>query len=225
MNFIEILEKIFAKIKKLFLRGFFTLLPIVATIVIIDFIYNLIAKWLFPLKNFEPLYLQKIPGIEFILVTLFILVIGALAKFLIITPIIHHFEKVINKIPFIRTIYSSAKTLVDFFSMRSQKIETKKVVLIEYPNKGFFHLAFLLEEAFDNYQKIIPNKEYTSGKKFYKVFMPHSPNPTGGYFFILSQDMIVNTDITFEEAIKALVSCGLITPESLKNLETKSKNI
>jgi uncharacterized membrane protein len=126
----------------------------------------------------------------------------------------------IDRIPFIRIVYSAAKILVDFFKMPSSTAKPKKVVLIPYPRNGQFHLAFLLESADDTYKKLLPPTHCLNpNEKYFKVFMPNSPNPTSGYFFIMPECDIIHTNISFEEAIKTLVSCGLITPESLKKLD------
>ena len=140
-------------------------------------------------------------------------------KIFLAKTIIHYFEHLINKIPLIRVIYSAAKILVDFFKMPSSTSKPKTVVLIPFPRNGQFHLAFLLESADDTYKKLLPPHHCKDpNEKYFKVFMPNSPNPTSGYFFIMPESDIIPTDITFEEAIKTLVSCGLITPESLKSL-------
>jgi uncharacterized membrane protein len=218
MKFPKLIEKTGSCLKSLFLNGLFTALPITATIFFVHFTYNLLAHWLEPLKRIEPLFLQKIPGSEIILVTILILIFGALIKFLIVSPLIHYFERVVNKIPLVRTVYSSIKTLIDSFYGTSPIIKDKQVVLIEYPQAGSYNLAFLLGSTDNNYSKILPKSEQEKGKKFFKVFMPNSPNPTSGYFFILPEEKITPTNLTFEEAIKAAVTCGLITPESLKKL-------
>ena len=216
MGLRKAVSKVFSYIKTLFFSGLFTLLPIILTVFILTFTYSFIARWLKPLKEAEPLFLQKFPGSEFVLVTLFILFVGVLLKLFFITPIVHKFEKLIKKIPFIRSIYSSSKALVDFFNVPAKSTKKRTVILIEFPSKGFFNIAFLLEEATDNFQKLIPPEKLLPGKKYYKIFMPNSPNPTSGYFLILPEDEIIFTDMTFDEAIKAVVSCGLITPDSIK---------
>ena len=213
MNFFR---KIVSHIKSLFLSGLFTILPVIATVFIVTFTYAFIANWLVPLRRLQPLYLQKIPGFEFVIVTVFILTIGFLLKLFFITPIVHWFENLIKKIPVIRTIYSSSKILVNFFNVPDPASKKRKVILIEFPRKGLFNIAFLLEPATNSFQKLIPSDKISPGKTYYKVLMPNSPNPTSGYFLIVSEDEIIPTNLTFEEAIKAIVSCGLITPESLK---------
>lgn len=210
------LYRIVSHLKSLFLSGLFMILPIIATVFIVTFTYAFIANWLAPLRRLQPPYLAKIPGFEFLIVTVFILIIGFLLKLFFITPIVHWFENLIKRIPVIRSIYTSSKILVNFFNVPDPKSKKRKVILIEFPRKGLFNIAFLLEPATDSFQKLIPPDKIVPGKTYYKVLMPNSPNPTSGYFLTVSEDEIIPTNLTFEEAIKAIVSCGLITPASLK---------
>ncbi|MFA6262951.1 MAG: DUF502 domain-containing protein [Candidatus Babeliales bacterium] len=221
MDIVESLKKALHLVRSTFLSGLFTLIPIAATLFFLHFLYNLVLRMLAPVYKLEPTFLKVIPGIEFVIVVVLILLLGVVLKVFIAHQIIHYFERLIARIPLVRIVYSSAKIVVDFFKVPAVSTTVikgqKKVVLIPYPKKGQYHLAFLLESAEDSYQKIIPAsfKEYPE-QKFVKVFMPHSPNPTSGFFFIMPEEEIIQTEITFEEAIKTLVSCGLITPETLK---------
>lgn len=204
-------------LKSLFLSGLFMILPIAFTLFFINFAYGFMYKILEPLRSLIPGFLQKIPGTEFILATVLILLIGVILKVLVVHSIIHYVEELIVQIPLIRIVYSSAKTLVNFFKIQKSVPMSKKVVLIQYPRERNFHIAFLLESAHDTYEHVIPTSfKKHAGEEYVKVFMPHSPSPATGYFFILPKAEIIETDITFEEAIKATVSCGLINPESIK---------
>lgn len=211
-------------IKNLFLSGLFTIIPLSLTLFFLSFTYNFTYKLLEPLRNFEPAYLQEIPGVEFVIATIIIIALGALLKFILIDALLTHFEYAVTRIPLVRIVYSAAKMLVNFFKMPNASSVARRVVLIQYPRAGNYHLAFLLDSAADSYTKIVPEQWKANPEEGYvKVFMPNSPNPTTGYFFILPEDEVVYTDITFEEAIKTLVSCGLITPESLKKLPTEHR--
>lgn len=210
-------KKIVVEIKNLFVSGLLTIIPIAATLFFINFAYNFLYRCLEPLYRIEPLYLKNIPGSQFLIIVFLIVAIGIIIKIFIAKTFFNYFENLIDRIPLIRVVYSAAKILVDFFKMPSSKAKPKKVVLIPYPRDGQYHLAFLLESADDSYRRLLEGTQFfRPGEKYYKVFMPNSPNPTSGYFFIMHESDIINTDITFEEAIKTLVSCGLITPESLK---------
>ncbi len=204
-------------IKSIFLSGLFTILPIAFTLFFINFTYRFVYRLLEPLQPLIPQQLSSFYGAEFILVTILILLVGVILKVFLVKSIVSHVEAIISKIPLIRIVYSSAKMLVDFFKISENAPPlSRKVVLIQYPRKDNYHIAFLLESAEHTYQKLIPDSfKQSADETFYKVFMPNSPNPTTGYFFILPKNEIIDTDITFEEAVKVLVSCGLITPESL----------
>ena len=217
------LKNIFQNIRTFFLSGLVTIFPISLTLFFISVVYNFVYRSLEPLRRLEPAFLHDIPGTEFLIATIFILLIGMVLRNFLVSTLVAYSEQLIAKIPIVRIVYSSAKILVDFFKVSdpSSTIQ-KRVVLIQYPREGNYHLAFLLESASDSYEKIIPDAwKKEPGEPHYKVFMPNSPNPTTGYFFILPARDIIHTDITFEEGIKTLVSCGLITPESLKNLSSQ----
>jgi uncharacterized membrane protein len=215
----EFVKKTLDKLKSIFLSGLFLILPIILTAFIVIFTYELLNRWLGPLRKFAPQAMREIPGTEFLLATAVIMVIGLLLKSLIVGPIVHWFEKIIEKIPLIRTIYSSSKTLVDFFNVSDPKEVERKVVLVQFPRKDLFNIGFLLADATNSFSKVIPERIKKPGQKYYKVFMPNSPNPTSGYFLVMPEEEIIHTDMTFDEAIKTIVSCGLITPESLKKLD------
>ncbi len=202
---------IFGKLKSLFLQGLFTIFPIAATIVIVQICYNIVAHWMAPLKKLAPLALRTIPGVEFVMVVTGIILVGALLRIFILTPAVARLERLIKKIPLIRIIYSSSKILVDFFNVPNPTAAEKNVILIEFPRKGCYNLAFLLDSADHTFGPLLPPNE--SG--FVKVFMPSSPNPTTGFFFIIPRSDIIHTSISFEEAIKTIVSCGIHSPDSL----------
>lgn len=214
---LDIVKKGCAHVKSAFWGGLFTVIPLAATLFFVSFLYGFLKKHLLPLRLLEPVVLQKIPGSEFVLVMLVIIAIGVIVKVFVAHKIIHYSEQLINRIPLVRIVYSSSKILVDFFKMSGKATVQKRVVLIPYPRLGQFHIAFLLDSAEQTYQGIIPeNFKHSPGEKYFKVFMPNSPNVTAGYFFIMPESEIIYTDISFEDAIKTLVSCGLMTPESLQ---------
>ncbi len=208
-----------ALLRGFFLSGLFTIIPLALTFFFISLTYGFMYKILAPLRSLNLGFLSLIPGSEFLLATLLIVALGVILRSFITSIVVDYFEKTINRIPLVRVVYSAAKMLVEFFKMSDKSPISRRVVLIQYPRAGNYHLAFLLESAEESYEKIVPNEwKSEPNERYVKVFMPNSPNPATGYFFILPQKEIVHTDITFEEAMKALVSCGLITPESLKKL-------
>ena len=113
------------------------------------------------------------------------------------------FENILNKIPILRTIYSSAEQLIDNFSQ--DKKTKKSVVLVQYPRKGIWAVGFATKE---NSGKI----KDSIGQDTINVFVPTTPNPTSGFLLMFPKDEIIYLDLTFEEASKFVVSAGSITP-------------
>ena len=134
-------------------------------------------------------------------------------RIFILKSLISRIENLITRIPLIRPIYSSAKVLVDWMNEPNPTTAEKTVVLIEFPRKGCYNIAFLLQSARNNFETLLPESERQHD--YYKVFMPNSPNPSSGFFLIVRRDEIIDTDISFEDAIKTIVSCGIYTPTAL----------
>lgn len=212
----KIIKHILHGIKTTFLSGLFTIFPIGLTIFFVAFVYNFVYRALAPLRNVSVL-VNNTPGAEFFIATVCIILIGLIIRSLIISSVLEYSEQIITRVPIISIIYSSAKIMVDFFKATDNQIKQhRKVVLVQFPRQGFYNIAFLLAPADDSYAKLINQQE--SSERYFKVFMPTAPNPTTGYFLILPESEIIHTPITFEEGIKTLVSCGLITPDSLKKM-------
>ena len=119
----------------------------------------------------------------------------------------YQFEEILFKVPLVRPIYSGIKQLIHAFSIQD-KITFKKVVLVEFPRTGIYSLGFLTSEL---PVSIAPTTE----TKFYNVFIPTTPNPTSGYFIILSEKDFKEVDLTRQEAMAMIISGGIIQPERL----------
>lgn len=204
MKFTDALKNVCRQIKSLIKVGILTILPLTLTFVTIKFCYSMFSQWLMPFG------LQSI-----VLVFCGLIIIGFLGQFILAEAIINPLEKIIDNIPLVRVLYFGIKSVVDFFNVANNPDIERKVVLIEYPKKGTYHIAFLIGCADGDYSKLIPRK---NGVKMVKVFMP-TTHLTSGFFLILDKQEVISTDISFEEAIKAIVSGGLISPTSLHEIK------
>lgn len=202
----NIIKQIYQQIKGLLKAGLFTILPLTLTVIIVKFLYTTFYHLLAPFG-----------WASIIMVFCGLMVIGFLGQFIISEAIIHPIERIIDQIPLIRAIYYGIKSILEFFNAADEAGNERRVVLIEYPKSGVYHIAFLLGSSDNDFSKVLPNRK---GKEFVKVFMPTS-HITTGYFFVLEKKQLVYTDLTFEEAVKTLVSGGLISPLSLSQLKTK----
>ena len=111
-------------------------------------------------------------------------------------------EIVVAKVPIVSTIYNSIKQITGAFSGSTAK-SFQRVVLIEYPRKFLWTMAFVTNES--------KNKH---GDIFYHLFVPTTPNPTSGFLLMFPIDDVIYLDMTFEEASKFIVSAGTSTKNS-----------
>lgn len=149
-------------------------------------------------------YGYTIPGLGLIFAIFLIVSIGFLATHLISKGIISFFEKFFFKFPIIKNIYPAIKQMVTFL-FSDKRLSFRKVVLIEYPRKGLFALGFLTNESFELF------KEKTR-KDLVNIFIPSTPGPLTGYLVMVPKNEAIFVDITVEEALKVIISGGVINP-------------
>ena len=192
-----------SRLRNYFITGVFVLIPIGITVYLTLFLIKISSKIL-P-KELNPNYYLPfdIPGLEIFISLLLITFIGWLSLTFIGKRLVNIFENILNKIPILRTIYSSAEQLIDNFSQ--DKKTKKSVVLVQYPRKGIWAVGFATKE---NSGKI----KDSIGQDTINVFVPTTPNPTSGFLLMFPKDEIIYLDLTFEEASKFVVSAGSITP-------------
>ena len=201
------LKELFAKerIKEDLLTGLIVLGPALVTIYVILFILQQVSYFftglfkLTPGTTHIPYLLQVIASF---LLTLFLIYLGgALARTFVGKQLILKFERLIAKIPMISDLYSALRELADYMLQRKKaKEKFKNVVLTSFPYEGSYVLGFLSSNT--------PIE--IDGQKFYKVFVPTTPNPTSGWFFIMGENQIEFLDISVEEALKIVISAGIV---------------
>ena len=199
----KIKSSVLSRLRNYFITGVFVLIPIGITVYLTLFLIKISSKIL-P-KELNPNYYLPfdIPGLEIFISLLLITFIGWLSLTFIGKRLVNIFENILNKIPILRTIYSSAEQLIDNFSQ--DKKTKKSVVLVQYPRKGIWAVGFATKE---NSGKI----KDSIGQDTINVFVPTTPNPTSGFLLMFPKDEIIYLDLTFEEASKFVVSAGSITP-------------
>jgi len=192
-------------IRKHFITGLIAILPLFITVLVFWFLLKKIGGSLGHIFSNIP-YLKNTPDfalsiLGFFILLLIIYLIGALTSSVVGRWLLKRFESFIRRLPLIRTIYSSARELTN--SMFINKTAFKKVVLIPYPNKYSYALAFLTNE-----------KLWTIGnKKYFNIFIPTSPNPTSGYYLMYPIGDVIKTEIPVEWGFRIIVSGGMLLPE------------
>lgn len=169
---------------------------------------ELVDKTLAPIPpQYQPgaLIGVDIPGLWGLLLTFLILLItGVFAANFVGRSLVHWWESVLERIPVVRSIYSAAKNFAEVvFSDSSQSF--KKVLLIEYPRKGVYSLAFQTSTQLGEIQG-------RTGEDVVCTFVPTTPNPTSGVIIMVPRKDVIELDMDVDEALKMIISLGVVVP-------------
>lgn len=190
------------KIKQLFIRGLFSLLPIVATIYIAWFLFNLMDNFLG--TRIEALAGRRLPGIGIAASFILIFIAGFIISNVLGGKLFHLGERLLRKVPIVSRIYNAVKQIIDAFSLQG-KTMFSQVVLVEYPRKGTYAVGFLTGECRGEIQA-------KTAAKLMNVFIPTTPNPTSGMLILVPENEITRLDMTVEEGLKLIISAGVVVP-------------
>jgi uncharacterized membrane protein len=203
-----VLSRVKRRIRNIFITGLLITLPIAITFFILKFLFkNLDA--LSPV--FTELLIQagapipegfRIPFLGFFMTFLIILLVGILTTNIFGKQIVHLGETLVEKIPFVRRIYSGTKQVVVAFA-NTDTDSFKKVVLIEFPRKGVHAIGFVTGEARGEVQ------EHTHGQVI-NVFIPTTPNPTSGFLVFSPQEEVQEIAMSIEDGVKYVISGGIV---------------
>ena len=145
-----------------------------------------------------------IPGLGVILALIVLLVTGVLAANFVGRALVGSWESLLERIPFVRAVYSAAKKFSEIvFSDSSESF--KKVLLIEYPRRGLYSLAF--QTATD-----LGEVQARTGEDVVCCFVPTTPNPTSGLIIIVPKKDVTELDMEIDEALKMIISLGVVVP-------------
>ena len=196
------------ELRHYFLTGVATLLPLSVTVFIFWFIIVRLGNLFHPLFRVHP-WLERLPGwvatlAGFVLFIVLILLTGWIASGLIGKLSLGWLDKILQRVPIVKSIYSSARQLTDaVFVSRSS---LRKTVIAEYPRMGMFAVGFLTSD-----EKIT----LADGRKAFFVFFPTTPNPTSGWLALIPEAEVVETAMSIEDGLKLVVSGGVIKPTDI----------
>ncbi|MDE1889703.1 MAG: DUF502 domain-containing protein [Planctomycetota bacterium] len=200
-------------IRKRMLTGLLLILPIYVTFFVVKFLFGFIGGTLSPiiikLLQFYGIVLPRTPAYEFVTTFLGLILtfvslyfIGIFAANFVGKAIINYFENLLTKTPIIRTIYSSVKQMIHAIGLPGKQA-FKRVVIIDFPKEGTKSIGFVTGTSEHNQ------------RKFLNVFIPTTPNPTTGFLVFTSEEAVIDTNLTVEEAFKTLLSGGVLAPKEI----------
>jgi len=189
-------------IRNKFLTGILALLPIYITYLLLKFVISIAPDLPF-LKTIPPFDTNETLTniVEFIGVLIIIFFIGLIVSNVVGRRLFAYFEGLMEKVPLINTIYTAIRQIMQTLTMPG-KGNFKKVVLIEYPKKDLWTLAFVTA-----YSKSESDEQYVH------VFVPTTPNPTSGFMLFVKEKNIRPSGLSIEEGLKTLISGGMIASE------------
>ena len=193
------------RLKRYFISGLGVFLPLALTIFLFIWTFNLtdgfFGKFVRPFLPDEFDY--YFPGLSLLVGGVVITLIGFLETNYVGNRFHLFFEHLLLKLPFFKQVYPAFKEMVSFLFSREQ-LSFKQVVIIEYPRKGIFSIGFLTNDA--------PKKASDKiGQPLLNVFIPTVPNPLTGFVVMLPKGEVTFTDIPIDEAVKYIVSGGVVS--------------
>jgi len=213
--------------KKHFITGLVILLPLALTFLIVIFLINLLTVPFVGIvqsimENYGLLdkgffflgakQLQYIVSQIFILLFLFIFTtfLGSLARWFFVHYLIRAWDYTLHRIPIIRSVYKTSQDVINSI-LASDKKSFKQVVLVPFPNEASHTIGLVTRENIPSFTK--PGTD-----NLVSVFVPTTPNPTSGYLILFKEKDLTYIDMRVEEALKYIISCGVILNEPLKRV-------
>jgi uncharacterized membrane protein len=195
-------HKIKNNFKNNLLSGLVLTIPLFITVIVLRAIFNFFDRLILPIvqKYFE----INIPGLGIIIGLLLIYLIGMITKNFFAKKAIERGEKILIRIPIAKTVYSSVKQILMTIS-GPDKNSFKKVLLVEYPRKGIYSIGFLNGDIY------YPSEE----RVLLSVLVITSVNPTSGFLILVPPEEARFTKTSVEQAMKLIVSGGIVTPENI----------
>ena len=202
-----------AAIRKWLLAGLLVLVPLIITLGVIDWVVSTLDKTLNILPSAwhpDRWIGLRIPGLGVVFALAVVLSIGALASNIVGNRLVNWWHALLHRIPVVRSIYSGVKQISDtLFSDKGNAF--RKALLVQWPREGVWTVAFLTGQPGGEVAKFLPDDCLS-------VYVPTTPNPTGGYFVMLKRSDCIELDMSVDEALTYVISMGVISPSGVKRL-------
>jgi uncharacterized membrane protein len=193
-------------VRRYLVAGVLVWLPILATIWVVSFMLRIMDRTLLllpPAYRPEALVGFSLPGVGALFALLVLLLTGLLVTNLIGRRLVVWGEDLLNRIPLVRTVYGGVKSFAE--SVFSQSNSFRQVVMVEYPRAGIWSIGFLTAEN-------VPEISDKMGEPHAAVYISAALNATAGYLVIVPRRQVVALDMSVDEAMKMIITCGVVVP-------------
>ena len=194
-------------LRKWLLSGLLVVVPLAITLGVLNWVIGTLDQtlWLLPQAWQRWLYEHRVRGLGVLLTLAILLLVGAAASNFVGKRLLGWSDTVVRRIPVVRSIYSSVKQVSDtLFSENSKAFRT--AVLIEWPRPGVWTIAFVTGAPGGDVVQHLAPEEYLG------IYVPTTPNPTGGYFVMLKRSECFELRMSIDDALKYIVSMGVVVP-------------
>ncbi|MGH8225781.1 MAG: DUF502 domain-containing protein [Gammaproteobacteria bacterium] len=198
----------FARLKRWFAYGLLIWVPIAVTVFVVRFLLDLFDKLLgFVPAGYRPEHLWGfgIPGLGLLLAIVLLIVTGLLASNLVGRSIVAGLDRLMARIPFVRAIYGGSKQVAATLFAGETKA-FRRAALVPFPTRGSYSIGFITSHRLGEVQE-------KTGAEIVSVFVPTTPNPTSGFILLVPKEDVIELEMTVEEALKMIVSLGVVVPE------------
>lgn len=223
-------------LKRNFYAGLITILPLLITFYVFNWLLNVVLKLIsgtiitkairrvvvliFKEHSYGIGFQVLVYLVSILIMLFFITLLGYTMKLVFFSKIIKKITNLFEKIPVIKTVYTTTKQIIDMLHLtEDEESAYKKVVYIEYPRRGAYAIGFLMSDSNNIFKNIIKDKEIAN------VFIPTSPNPTSGMLICVPKEEAYPLDISVEMAFKLIISGGYITEDVIKAVEQNDKEV
>jgi uncharacterized membrane protein len=194
-------------VKKYLITGLLIWIPLVITIWVLKVIFDALDQSLLLLPaSFQTEHWLgvHIPGLGAILTLVVVFLTGVFATNFFGARLVELWHEILQRIPVVNSIYSSVKQISDtLFSSSGQAF--RKALLVQWPHQGMWTIAFLTGTPGGDVAQHVP-------ADCLSVYVPTTPNPTGGYFVIVKKSDIIELDMSVDQALKYIISMGVVPP-------------
>jgi uncharacterized membrane protein len=199
-------------LRRVLIAGLLVWVPLGVTILVVRLLINWLDGSLLLLPEAyrpEKLIGFAVPGLGVVLSFVVVLITGMIVANIFGRQLIRAWERLLSRIPLVRSVYSGVKQLAETMFTDSGS-SFRKVLLVEWPRRGLWTIAFLTGTDIGEAQE-------KTGHDVINIYVPTTPNPTGGYFVMVPREDVIELDLSVDEGLKMLMSMGAVVPDAIKD--------
>ncbi|MCL6551787.1 MAG: DUF502 domain-containing protein [Firmicutes bacterium] len=190
-----------ARLRTYLIAGLLVVLPVAVTVAVLRALFRVLDSVLAPVFALAGL---RVPGLGLLSGVALILLAGAMASNVLGRRLVEAFDRFMLRIPLARSVYAATKQLADSI-LHPNRMALKEAVLVEWPRKGLYTVGFVTGEGRGEIRAV-------AGERVVSVFIMTTPNPTSGFVCLVPESQVVRLQMSIEDALKLVVSGGIVAP-------------